>query len=304
MAFEKWFGNKVGLVLNGGGGKGAYQIGAFKALREAGLNDMVTSIAGSSVGALNMCLFNYDDGTIGEEIWKHISPEAFVDPELDMILDGKEGLVSRQGLLDVIDGYLDLNKVRNNPLDLFATVTEYDGEEEGTSRVRYMQINGCSDEEIKQILLASSSMPFIYEPVVMNGLVYRDGGLEDNLPIKPLYDRGIRRFIVVLLSKDEVVPTEKFPGSEFLIVRPSKDLGDLITGTLDFTAENAKVRMELGYMDACRAIRFFDDNLTNVSEIEEIEVRQFDNKQRVEHAMDSANANMDNLNALLNKFNI
>lgn len=84
MGFEKWMNKPTGLVLNGGGGKGAYQVGAFKALRESGLSDLVTAVAGTSVGALNMCLFNYDDGLVGEDIWSHISPEQFVAPDLEI----------------------------------------------------------------------------------------------------------------------------------------------------------------------------------------------------------------------------
>lgn len=303
MGFEKWFGQQVGLVLNGGGGKGAYQIGAFKAIREAGLSDMITAIAGSSVGALNMCLFNYDDGAVGEDIWKHITPEQFIDPDEETLNRG-EGLVSRQGLLNIIDNYLDLSKISNNDLKLYATVTEYDGEELGTERARYMQLNGCSNNEIKQILLASSSIPVIYEPVVMNGLVYRDGGLTDNLPIKPLYDLGIRKFIVVLLSHDAEFDEYMFPGSEFLVIRPSKDLGGPLTGTLDFTSEGAKYRINLGYLDATHAIRFFDEDNMYEQDIKEIELRHFDNSNIVDHAMDSANANFDNLNKLLGKYGI
>lgn len=44
---------EYGLVLEGGGAKGAYQIGAWKALREAGVK--LKGIAGTSVGALNGC---------------------------------------------------------------------------------------------------------------------------------------------------------------------------------------------------------------------------------------------------------
>ncbi len=312
MGFETWMGQKVGLVLQGGGGKGAYQIGAFKALREAGLNDLVTAIAGSSVGALNMCLFNYDDGLVGEDIWNNISPEEFVDPEWDM-LDGTEGIVKRDGLLRIINDYIDLEKVRSNPLDLFATVTEYVGmapekavnctfEPTGTPVARYMTLNGKTNEEIKQILLASSSMPIIYEPVVMNGKVYQDGGLMDNLPIKPLHVMGIRKFIVILLNHKGVVPVEEYPDSEFLIVKPSDDLGDLVTGTLDFTAKGARRRMELGYIDAARSIRFFGQNNMYVDDIAQIELRQFNNKLRVESSMDSANSNMGKLNDILNKY--
>jgi NTE family protein len=301
MGFEEWYGEPVGLVLNGGGGKGAYQVGAFKAIRQAGLSDKITAVAGSSVGALNMCLFAYDGGTVGEDIWQHISPEQFIDPELDM-LDGREGFVSRQGLLDIIDGYLDLEKIRNNKLSLYATVTAYDGD--GTARARYMQLNGKSDSEIKNILLASSSLPVIYEPVVMDGIMYRDGGLTDNLPIKPLYDIGIRKFIVVLLSQQAEIDESRFVGSEFFVIRPSRDLGDTLTGTLDFTAEGAKYRSKLGYLDASHAIRFYNEDNTYADDIKNIELRQLDNSITVEHAMDKANEDFGNINKLLGKYGI
>ena len=45
---------EYGLVLDGGGARGAYQIGAWKALREAGVK--IEAVAGTSVGALNGAL--------------------------------------------------------------------------------------------------------------------------------------------------------------------------------------------------------------------------------------------------------
>ena len=48
----------LGLVLAGGGGKGAYQVGVWKALSEYGLAQRVTVISGTSVGALNGALFS------------------------------------------------------------------------------------------------------------------------------------------------------------------------------------------------------------------------------------------------------
>lgn len=294
MGFEEWYGNPVGLVLNGGGGKGAYQIGAFRAIREAGLDKLVTAVAGTSVGALNMCLFNYDDGVVGEDIWTHISPEYFIVPDVRLI-DGREGIVNREGLTDIMDNYLDFDKISNNPLKLYATVTEFDGEEEGVSKAVYMQLNGRSTEDIKSILLASSALPFIYEPVIMNGITYKDGGLKDNLPVKPLYDIGIRKFIVIMLS-DNVPDMGRFPDAEFLIIRPYKDLGNTITGTLDFTKEGAKERMKLGYMDAVRAIKYYNDPDVDIDRIAAIELKQFENTMRTEKFI--AGYPTDNLNKL------
>ena len=85
-----------GLVLAGGGGKGAYQAGVFKALWECGLFDRILGIAGSSVGALNMCLFSQEDTELSEEIWKQIRSDQFIRPDVKY-LDFKEGIFGREG---------------------------------------------------------------------------------------------------------------------------------------------------------------------------------------------------------------
>ena len=61
--------HKIGLVFDGGGGKGAYQVGVWKALKEAGLDKCVTAIAGTSVGGLNAALFVKGDLKLAEKIW-------------------------------------------------------------------------------------------------------------------------------------------------------------------------------------------------------------------------------------------
>ena len=73
---------EYGLVLEGGGAKGAYQIGAWKALKEAGIH--VKGIAGTSVGALNGALIAMDDFEKAERIWEtvHYSRVMDVDDEL------------------------------------------------------------------------------------------------------------------------------------------------------------------------------------------------------------------------------
>jgi predicted acylesterase/phospholipase RssA len=61
-------GKKVALVLAGGGFKGSYQIGVWKALREMGINRFI-SIAGTSAGALNAIMIAADNLTAAENIW-------------------------------------------------------------------------------------------------------------------------------------------------------------------------------------------------------------------------------------------
>ena len=52
---------RIGLVLEGGGGKGSYQIGVWKAIRELGLEKKIVAVSGTSVGALNAALFAKGD---------------------------------------------------------------------------------------------------------------------------------------------------------------------------------------------------------------------------------------------------
>lgn len=61
-----------GLVLNGGGAKGAYQIGAWAALRQLELYDEITAVSGTSVGALNALLFSQNDFDKAINVWKTI----------------------------------------------------------------------------------------------------------------------------------------------------------------------------------------------------------------------------------------
>lgn len=301
MEWEKNGEKDWGLVLNGGGGKGAYQIGVFRALRELGADKSIAAVAGSSVGALNMCLWLFDDETC-KAAWESIAPQKLIDIELDM-LDGYEGMVSREGLLDIINDYVNLEVVGNTSLPLYATTAEYDTVIGGRPAARYMRLDGGSPEEIRAILLASSCLPFLYEPVVINGHMYRDGGLADNMPVKPLYDRGIRKMFVVCTSTDRP-DLSAYPDVEFVVIRPSKDIGGLLTGTLDFSVKGVKVRMELGYMDGIRSIKYYGNPYANLEEIAAVELRQFENRIHGELVTENVMERMDKLKSIYNRYDL
>ena len=63
---EQW-----GLVFAGGGGKGAYEIGAWKAIRELCKDLNIVSVAGTSVGALNAVLYAIGDYDLAYDIWRY-----------------------------------------------------------------------------------------------------------------------------------------------------------------------------------------------------------------------------------------
>ena len=71
--------SKVGLVLSGGGAKGAYQVGVVRALRELGIE--VNAIAGASIGALNGAVLA-SAGSVAEgadrldELWRRLASDS------------------------------------------------------------------------------------------------------------------------------------------------------------------------------------------------------------------------------------
>jgi NTE family protein len=73
-----------GLVLSGGGGKGAYQIGALRALSAAGFSPQY--VAGTSIGALNGALLVQGDLARAERCWQEIGHEQVIQVDVKKIL--------------------------------------------------------------------------------------------------------------------------------------------------------------------------------------------------------------------------
>lgn len=263
-----------GLVLAGGGGKGAYQVGVIKALTERGWQDKIVGVSGSSIGSLNAVLFAQDDVAKMEEIWNEVRPEHIFDVDfsaanlrqeleekytamkeflesipLDVYLKkvAKEGICSRDGLENIIRYKVDLEKVRKSKRKIYATIAYI---KDKLPTAQYCLLNGKNDKKITDILLASSALPVIYDAVEIDGISYRDGGIADNVPCKPLLDNGIGNLIVVRLKESIVQPSAFKQGEKYqLDLSPSHSLGDFLSGTINFEHESIVYRIALGYYD-------------------------------------------------------
>ena len=99
---------KIGLVLTGGGGRGAYQIGVWKALKKAGLEEYIASVSGASVGGLNAALFMQKDLDKAQNIWESISMKKILTPKSESAHRGRWGFFERDGLEKIIDENLDM----------------------------------------------------------------------------------------------------------------------------------------------------------------------------------------------------
>ncbi|MBQ6180257.1 MAG: patatin-like phospholipase family protein [Ruminococcus sp.] len=284
--------NKFALVFAGGGGKGAYEIGVWKALSEK-CSLPIGAVSGSSVGALNAAMFAIGELETAEKLWTDLSKDKVLTGRKTDPYAGIAGLLSGQGggiqeMLSVIlgannggffskDGLEVLikdsgipEKISSSTIPCYVTCTR-----KNDMRRSSFLLNKHEPREVTEILLASSAIPFIFPPQTVNGEQYIDGGLTDNIPAAPLYDTGWRKFIVVHLEqcteakKDSF--RQRFPDAGFIHISPEKEQGGFMDGTLDFSRSSAERRISEGYSDTIRQI---ESGLLSLPEAPQIEMEQ------------------------------
>lgn len=124
-------------------------------------------------------------------------------------------------------------------------------EKKPVGKITYLPLNYKSKDNIYKTLLASSALPLIYEPIEINKRYYVDGGLIDNIPVKPMYDYGYKDIIIISCENDTSLSKLKlkFPNSNLYLIKPNADLGNLINGTLNFNRNKISQSINLGYKD-------------------------------------------------------
>ena len=286
-------GEKIGLVLAGGGTKGAYEAGALKALSEIGLLDNVIGVSGTSIGSVNLGILYGSDMKTFIKLWKNVNSNDFVsdkslkefkekydskDKLLDFVLSGaQDGLCSRDGMVKIIKKNTDLSKISKSKDKVFyvtgAKMSLLD------SKAEYFKLNGLKNDEIIDRILASSAIPVLYPQEEIDGYNYADGGLFDNVPITPLYNENIRNFIVITTDCNFEVSNEEYPDASFYIINPSVSLGENLIDMLNFTQETLDFQYYLGYYDAKEYVNsYINGKNPELKENESIARKQVKNK--------------------------
>ena len=278
-------GEPLGLVLSGGGAKGAYETGVWKALNEAELARNVVAISGTSIGAINAALFSCI-GKTGEveRIWLD---------EVDGILSVNEDYLLRFGTPEEREREAAIMK-SNIAADIAAEAkrrkTEVDklppeiirtietkcqsvsakkllirhGNQALWNSLRGVLKDGCSDG-----LLDSGKL---FSVLTKNGKNYVDGGWEakggNNVPLGPILERHpeIKTAIVVYLADEKHLNRDRFEknraaataaGVRLVEIVPSEDIGGAFgwAGVFDASPETAKHLIELGRSDARKVLK-------------------------------------------------
>ncbi len=260
---------KYGLVLAGGGGKGAYQIGAWRALREMGIT--FEAIAGASIGGINGAMIAAGDYDKATEFWHNISVDKGV--KFAKNLPDSENLFSRKnwGVLfkevirsggidaspaaDFISQFIDENKVRDSKIDLGVVAVQM------TQGVvpREIFIHEMPQGQLVDYLLASANIPLATN-IGPEGEKFLDGGAYDNTPLMTLKKRGYNRLIIVDISNIKgVAHNINYLNSEIVHIRPY-DIDDL-GAAFDFDDAVIDRRIKLGYLDTRKAFSYLLGNI-------------------------------------------
>lgn len=277
---------KIGLVLAGGGGKGAYELGVWKALDELKLTKYITVFSGTSIGAFNSVLFAMNDMKKADELWEEvtmdklvpISKSELIKRGIGLYIGGKNlqlakkflnyklehGAIANDGAIEVVEKYLDFNKIKENNKICYAACTKL-----SDFSAKYFKINDFDEEIGKKIVLASASLPLIYDCTEVLGEKYIDGGIADNIPIQPVYGENCNIIIVVLLSKEAQVDRTLYPNSKLIVISPENLDENTITGILNLNTDAKRMRIIEGYNDTINKLEPIKELFEYISKEEE-----------------------------------
>ena len=261
---------EYGLALEGGGARGAYHVGAWKALRDTGIK--IKGVAGTSVGALIGALVVKDAMEEAIHIWSNISYSRIMEMDDEIMEKLFQGNISFREMAPVlwdklskggiglsplrqwIEEILDEDKVRNANKDFFLvtySLSDMKGLKLGLDDIPYGQLN--------DFLMASAYL-FGFKNEKLHGKHYLDGSIVDNLPSEILIDAGYKDIFKVHLLGIRKPAEPKYIDSpyeedcddtvnEYDII-PRIKLGNIIK----FDKEKGIKNITAGYFDGLRMI--------------------------------------------------
>lgn len=244
-----------GLVLEGGGAKGSYQLGLFRALQET--HPDIDLVVGTSMGALTGAFIVQGNTDVLADIWQKFSfeggrelmislDEAKKTPDIIRIAKTARAALNMDvaPLKELIHRHIDEEKIRVSKMDYGLVVYNL-----SEGKTEYLYLEDIPEGKLHQYILASCAYP-IFPPVRIDGKLYVDGGVGNNLPYEMVLAKGMEP---VILRTNPPKKGEKLP-KEALVLGPARPVAD----TMHFDADLAPYRMQQGYRHGRRIIMGYD----------------------------------------------
>lgn len=255
-----------GIVLEGGGTKGTYQVGAWKALNELGIE--IKGAVGTSIGALSSALIIQNDYDMAYEVWTNAEKSFFSDADTEIFkklaayafkskdpVGLKKEMVTAFGIegIDIspiqklINSVVDESVIRNSPKD-FGLVTISLKRQKGLELFK----EDIPQDQLKDFILASCYLP-MFKSIELNGDYYLDGVYYNKLPTNMLISKGYKKIIEILLypKKDDDKKISVPSDVEIITIEPTEYLGK----TLYSDSKQIHRNIELGYLNTMKAMK-------------------------------------------------
>ncbi|MDD4362818.1 MAG: patatin-like phospholipase family protein [Atribacterota bacterium] len=261
---------KFGLVLEGGGAKGAYEIGACEAIFEMGIE--ISAVAGTSVGALNGAMIAQHAIKEAHDLWYNISPSQIMNIDEGKLkqlasLEIKPGDMSyflkmfgeliSEGGIDVsplkrlIKKHVNEDKLRKSHIDLGMVTVSF-----SDRKAIEVFVEDIPYGQVADYLFASANFP-LFRTAKIGDKIFLDGGIYDNLPINMLLKKGFKSLITIQVGGLGRKRKVDLSNLNIINIESRENLG----GPLNFDSEKTRKNLKLGYYDAYRVVKSLTGNL-------------------------------------------
>lgn len=263
---------KYSLVLEGGGAKGAYQVGAIKALKKKGIE--FDTIIGTSIGAINSAFIAQGDINKLEELWQTLSFQDLMDINNELIESITNMKFSSDILNEIARKFFNAFKEKGIDTSSIRSLLEkyIDEEKLRNSNIRFGLVTYCLSnmkpqklfiEEIPQgkvvdYLMATSNLP-VFKRQIIDNKSFLDGGAYDNCSVEMLYEAGYKNIIAIKLFKRRkrirnYYKLSKKQDLNLKIIVPSEELPFI----LNFETKTLNKILKYGYIDTIKQIDKLD----------------------------------------------
>ncbi len=223
----------LALVLGGGGARGSYEIGVWKAMRE--LDIKADIITGTSVGAINGAIIAQGEYEKALDLWLNIEnkmvfggiyEESEEKSKLDVVIEKfiENDLLNMNPLKELLEKNIDEDMVRNSKIQFGIMTVDKEAYKE-----KAVFLEDIEEGKLVDYIMASSALYPLVKAHDIDGKKYIDGGFYDNLPINMAVSKGADKIIAVDLKAIGIIK-EHGEGCEKEVVRisPYRDLGSII----------------------------------------------------------------------------
>mgnify|MGYP000854048044 CR=1 FL=1 len=254
---------KRAIVLSGGGAKGAYQVGVWRALRKLGIKYSI--VTGTSVGALNGVLMVQNEYIKARSMWYNINFDLIFKEQMTGDLKTFKGKVEVfkkymsniilhggmdvSKIEDIMDRYINHHKFYNSPIDYGLVTVNL-----SSFKPAMLQKKEITPNKLKDYLMASATCFPAFKIKKIDNDMFIDGAYYDKVPINQAIDMGATSIIVVDLNSFGLTRKIKEKNIPITYITPRNKLDSFLL----FDSNFARRSMKLGYNDAMKTFDKLD----------------------------------------------